>query len=141
MFPWLELALAEWGVKENNPGSDARIEGYFLDALGFRLPDNIAWCGAFASAMLKRAGKTIPTNPNAADPKAFRLYGVGQPKPIVGAVAVKKDATHVAFVLAVSQEDPNVFLAIGGNQDMDDDDAVTVIQRHAAYFESFRVVP
>lgn len=145
---WVELALGEWDVEEiAGSGSNARIEGYWLDAVGVKLPDGAAsWCAAFGASMLKRAGKPIPSGPNgaAAKPSSYLTYGTALAGPVVGALCVKPPNNHLGFVLAVSP-DGNSFAMLSGNTSRTDDDStdggvVTIIRRHKGFW-NFRMPP
>jgi uncharacterized protein (TIGR02594 family) len=138
----MEHALGEWDVEETQgPGSNPRVEQYWVDSVGVRIDDGqFPWCAAFLAAMLKRGGKTIPSGADAAKPATYQNYGTALSLPQVGAICVKKDSAHVGFVLAVQGD---YFLMLSGNTSRTDDDStdggvVTTIRRHRGFW-NFRM--
>lgn len=101
--PWLDLARAELGVREAPGAADnTRVLDYYRDAGHPEIRhDAVAWCAAFACAMLERSGHPSPKTLSARD---CLRWGKPVEKPQVGAVAVftrgdpKGWQGHVGFV-------------------------------------------
>jgi uncharacterized protein (TIGR02594 family) len=131
---WMTIAEAEIGERQW-PGKlwdNPRILEY-LAACGFhpQHDEGMAWCGAFATWTVGRAGLALPGDDPGdrmvcAYPPWWRGYGTALESPKRGALAIKRSGLHVAFVHDV--DGPTVDL-LGGNQD----DAVKIwLGRHAA---------
>lgn len=115
---WLRLARAELGVKEgagtaNNPV----VLKYYADAGHPEInADSVAWCAAFAGAMLERAGFPSSKQLNA---RSYLTWGEPVEKPYPGCIAVfsrgdpRSWEGHVGFYLG---EDPTRIQIIAGNQ-------------------------
>lgn len=109
---WLELARAEIGVKEiPGPADNPKILEYFKDAGHDQINDeDVAWCAAFTSAILKRAG--VPPLPpgKSLGARNYERWGIPLTSPRLGCVGVKyrtggsaRDWTgHVGFVVAAN---------------------------------------
>lgn len=120
---WLRLAWAEFGVRETAGGaSTSAVLSYFRDAGHATIrSDEVAWCAAFAGAMLKRAG-VKPSGSLMA--RSYLAWGARLETPKLGAIAVltrgsDPAAGHVGFYLG--EAGGRIFL-LGGNQS----DGVTV---------------
>lgn len=120
---WLERAWAEFGVREaTGRASSNRVLSYYRDAGHASVSDDaVAWCAAFASAILERSGVASPRSLRA---RAFLQWGQSIDAPRPGAIAVLRrgrSATtgHVGFVVGAAGD--KLYL-LGGNQS----DAVTV---------------
>lgn len=129
---WLTLARAEMGVKEGAGAiNNKRVVQYYADA-GFSgiKSDSVAWCAAFAGAMLHRAG-IKPSGSLAA--MSYKTFGKKLISPVVGCIAVKTrvGGGHVGFVAKV--EGDYVYL-LGGNQM----DSVNIVKHHKSDFIAFR---
>ena len=129
---WLSAAWAEFGVREiAGAGSSADVLSYYKEAGHPAIKhDDVAWCAAFAGAMLKRADVA-----GTGSLLARSYLGWGEPveTPKLGAIAVLErgadpGAGHVGFVVGASGK--RIFL-LGGNQG----DAVSV-----AVFDAARVI-
>lgn len=119
---WLTLARAEIGVQEiKGPQSNEKILEYFKDA-GHDEIDNedVAWCAAFTSAILKRAG-VAPLQPSKSlGARNYERWGIPLTSPRLGAIGVKyraggspKDWTgHVGIIVAAN---PTTIWMISGN--------------------------
>jgi uncharacterized protein (TIGR02594 family) len=114
---WFELAKAEIGTLEGaGKGNNPRVVQYYADA-GFAgvKSDDVAWCAAFANAMLVRAG--FPGTASLAA-RSFLTWGKTVAKPYPGCVVVFKRGDsawqgHVAFYVG---ETATHIKVLGGNQ-------------------------
>ena len=130
---WLGLARGELGVAEAPAAADnARVLAYYRDAGHAQVAhDSVAWCAAFACAMLERARVRSPRTLAA---RGFLAWGVRLDAPRPGCLAVlwrndpKSAEGHVGFYL--DQTTDHVRL-LGGNQG----DSVSV-----AWFPSDRIL-
>lgn len=120
---WLERAWAEFGVREaGGVANNARVQAYFRDAGHASVKDDaVAWCAAFACAVLERSNVQSPKSLRA---RAFLDWGEAIDTPRPGAIAVlrrgRSAATgHVGFVVGVAGA---TLYLLGGNQS----DGVTV---------------
>jgi uncharacterized protein (TIGR02594 family) len=117
---WLTLARKELGTVEiPGPRSNPTVMQYYYEVVGKRFGDNVAWCAAFAGAMLMRAGEKSSGSLMA---RSYQKYGKSCPAQ-PGAIAVwsrgnSKVFGHVNFIESVSGDR---LVCIGGNQG----DAVT----------------
>lgn len=123
MPKWYDLAKAEKGVKEAPGAADNKtVLQYYKDAGHPQIKhDSVAWCAAFANAMLKRA-KIEGTGKLTA--RSFLKWGVKMDKPVEGCIVVFKRGNsswqgHVAFYISETSTHVQV---LGGNQS----DAVNV---------------
>lgn len=121
--PWLALAWAEFGQTERNgEGANPRILSYYRDSGHAGIAsDEVAWCAAFAGAILARAGHR-PTGSLLA--RSYLNWGQPLIEPRYGAIAVfsrgaDPGAGHVGFLLGQTNDK---LVILGGNQS----DAVTV---------------
>ena len=120
---WLAPAWAELGQRET-PGSAAnpRIAELFADAGHPAVTsDDVAWCAAYVSACLERAGTPSARTLRARD---YLGWGIELNEPRFGAIAVLSrgpdpNAGHVGFLIGQSA---NGLMLLGGNQS----NAVTV---------------
>ena len=129
---WLAAAWAEFGVREISGARDSvAVLSYYKDAGHPSVKhDEIAWCAAFAGAMLKRADIAATGSLLA---RSYLGWGVPVETPKLGAIAVLERGTdpgagHVGFVVGAAGK--RIFL-LGGNQG----DAVSV-----AAFDLGRVI-
>lgn len=120
---WLAAAWAEFGAREKSgTGNSAAVLGYFRESGHASVTsDGVAWCAAFAGAMLKRAGREASGSLLA---RSYLDWGQQLSAPRLGALAIlargaDSGAGHVGFVVGLAGE--RLFL-IGGNQG----DGVTV---------------
>ncbi len=120
---WLAAAWAEFGVREIPGTSDsADVLSYYKEAGHPAIKhDEIAWCAAFAGAMLKRADIAGTGSLLA---RSYLRWGVPVDAPKLGAIAVLErgsdpGAGHVGFLVGAATK--RIFL-LGGNQG----DAVSV---------------
>ena len=131
---WLTLARAELGTHEgvgaaNNP----KVVAYFKDAgfAGVKL-DSVAWCAAFAGAMLERSGHK-PSGSLAA--RSYENWGVGLKEPALGCICTKRRGSswqgHVFMLVGVNA---NQVFGLGGNQS----DAVTIAAFPRSEVTAFR---
>ena len=129
---WLAAAWAEFGVREiSGAGDSADVLSYYKEAGHPTIKhDEVAWCAAFAGAMLKRADVS-----GSGSLLARSYLGWGEPVETarLGAIAVLErgsdsGAGHVGFVVGAAGT--RIFL-LGGNQG----DAVSV-----AAFDAGRVI-
>ncbi len=114
---WLTAAWAEFGVREIEGGRDsADVLAYYKEAGHPAIKhDEIAWCAAFAGAMLGRAGIGGTGSLLA---RSYLGWGVPIETPRPGAIAVLErgsdpGAGHVGFVIGAAGK--RVFV-LGGNQ-------------------------
>src|SRR5262245_10094655 len=104
---WLELARAELGVAEIvGPEDNPRVLAYYADAGHPEVKhDEVAWCAAFAGAMLKRSGKPTPPKNVSLLARSYETYGSKLAEPRVGCLAVFPRGAawqgHVGFVAGV----------------------------------------
>lgn len=128
---WLNAAWGELGVAERPGGGDnPRVVAYYSEAgHGEIRHDEVAWCAAFAGAMLRRAGAEGTKSLLA---RSYLSWGEALSEVRLGAIAVLERgepwAGHVGFVVGTT---PGKVYLLGGNQG----DAVTV-----AAFDSSRVL-
>ena len=114
---WLARAWEQFGVSEIAGAEDnPEIQKYYREA-GQRaeLHDEVAWCAAFAGAMLFRAGETHTGSLLA---RSYLNWGTPLDAPRVGAITVLErgsdpGAGHVGFLVGVSKAK---VLLLGGNQ-------------------------
>lgn len=121
--PWLTLAWAEFGQTERDgERANPRILTYYRDSGHAGITsDEVAWCAAFAGAILYRAGHR-PTGSLLA--RSYLDWGQPLVEARYGAIAVfsrgaDPGAGHVGFLLGQTKND---LVILGGNQS----DAVTV---------------
>lgn len=121
---WLKIARGEIGIKEG-PGAanNPVVLKYYADAGHPEVnSDEIAWCAAFAGAMLERAGVPSSKQLNA---RSYLTWGKPVTKPYPGCIAVFSRGDprgwegHVGFFL---KEDGANIQILGGNMG----DAVTI---------------
>ncbi|MEQ1716461.1 MAG: TIGR02594 family protein [Hyphomicrobium sp.] len=132
---WLAAAWAELGVAEA-PGArdDSRVLAFYRDAgHGEIMHDEVAWCAAFAGAMLKRAGLAGTKSLMA---RSYLNWGKPIEQGRLGAIAVLErgsdpHAGHVGFLIG---EAKGKILLLGGNQG----DAVSVSAFDAARLIGYR---
>jgi uncharacterized protein (TIGR02594 family) len=105
--PWLDLALAELGTKEDaGPGSDPVVLAYFDDVGRADIVDDAtAWCAAATGSWLARSGQPIPPPHLALLARSYQSYGVPC-DPRTGAIGVWPRGSadwqgHVGIVLDV----------------------------------------
>lgn len=114
--PWYDLAREQLGVKEvAGAGSSKTVLSYFEDAQHAAIKDDgVAWCAAFAGAMLARAGYK-PSGSLMA--RSYLTWGAKIDKPRKGCVVVLKRGAapsgHVGF--ADSWNGSSIKI-LGGNQ-------------------------
>jgi uncharacterized protein (TIGR02594 family) len=120
---WLAAAWAELGVRETaGSQSNDRVVRYFAEAGRDDVrDDSVAWCAAFAGAMLKRGGETGTGSLLA---RSYLDWGTPLKEPRLGAIAVltrgsDPGAGHIGFLVGTAGK--RLFL-LGGNQS----DGVTV---------------
>ena len=114
---WLARAWEQFGVSEIADADDnPEIQKYYRE-VGQRaeLHDEVAWCAAFAGAMLARAGAEHTGSLLA---RSYLNWGTPLDAPRLGAITVLErgqdpGAGHVGFLLGSSKS--HVFL-LGGNQ-------------------------
>ena len=111
---WLHLARAELGTKEApGPANNPDVVQYYVDAVGKKHQDEIAWCAAFVGAMLRRAGRQ---GTNSLLARSYLKWGAPC-QPIIGAICILRRGEpwqgHVGFVDAVHDDTVTI---IGGNQ-------------------------
>lgn len=115
---WLTLARAEIGVHEGQGAEDnPRVINFYRDAGHPEIRhDSVAWCAAFACAMIERAGFRSPRDLMA---KSFLQWGKKLDEPEVGCVVVitrgdpKSIYGHVGFVVGWTDAEIKI---LGGNQ-------------------------
>jgi uncharacterized protein (TIGR02594 family) len=114
---WLAKAWFEFGQREVPGAADnARIVAMFADAGHARITDDaVAWCAAYAGAVLKRAG-VAPTGSLMA--RSYLNWGTAISESRPGAIAVfsrgaDPAAGHVGFLLG---ETESGYVVLGGNQ-------------------------
>lgn len=116
--PWLTLARRELGTGEAyGSGDNARVLAYYRDAGHPEIAhDSVAWCAAFASAMLERSGVASPRTLRA---RNFLQWGTALDAPQAGCIVVlwrgspNSDQGHVGFFAGVTSDR---LLLLGGNQ-------------------------
>lgn len=114
---WLVAAWGELGVAERSGGADnPRVVAYYNEAgHGEIRHDEVAWCAAFAGAMLRRGGVAGTKSLLA---RSYLEWGEALSEVRLGAIAVLERgsepwAGHVGFVVGMSGG--RVYL-LGGNQ-------------------------
>ncbi len=117
--PWMDIAMAELGVKEvNGKGHNPRILEYLqsttIGSWGAGR-DETAWCSAFVNWVMEEAGIE---GTNSAMARSWLNWGRKIDEPVVGCIVVLKRGTgnsgHVAFC---ADEPGNAFVyLLGGNQ-------------------------
>jgi uncharacterized protein (TIGR02594 family) len=133
---WLTLARAEIGTHEITGARDnPKIISYYADAGHPEINhDEVAWCAAFACAMLQRAGEHSPKTLSA---REFVRWGKKLDKPKLGCICVfsrgdpRSYQGHVGFY--AGEEDGNILL-LGGNQG----DAVSISQHSKVNLLGYR---
>lgn len=134
---WLKLARAELGTKES-PGvaNNPAVLAYYRDAGHPEInADSVAWCAAFAGAMLERAGHPCSKQLNA---RSYLTWGKAMTKPTLGCVTVFSRGDprgwegHVAFYVG---ETASTVKVLGGNQG----DAVTIAEYPKSRLLGYRV--
>jgi uncharacterized protein (TIGR02594 family) len=115
-FPWLEIALAEQGVKEYpGDGDNPRIVEYLrsttLEA-PMRNNDETAWCSAFVNWCIERAGYE---GTDSAWAKSWLNWGKKIDKPRRGCVVIftRVGGGHVGFYMGATK---TTITVLGGNQ-------------------------
>lgn len=112
-LPWMDIAKAEIGVKEKNPGSNPRIIEYHSVTTLHATDDNTPWCSSFVSWCLQKAGYSHTKNAWA---QSYGLYGEKLSGPKIGCIVVfrwSSTSGHVGF--CVGSGNGYVDL-LGGNQ-------------------------
>jgi uncharacterized protein (TIGR02594 family) len=116
--PWMKLAKAELGVAEV-PGDEdnPRVLAYYADAGHPQIDhDEVAWCSAFSSAMLERAGYASSKSLAA---RSYLPWGKELKKPKPGCIVVFSRGNprgwqgHVGFYVG---ETATHIKVLGGNQ-------------------------
>jgi uncharacterized protein (TIGR02594 family) len=115
---WLTLARAETGTHEVTGDHDnPAILRYYVDAGHPEIKhDETAWCAAFASAMLERAGEHSAKTLSARD---YMRWGKKIDKPCIGCICVfsrgdpRSYQGHVGFYTG---EEDGCILLLAGNQ-------------------------
>lgn len=114
---WLELARGQLGTKRiPGKGSNRKVLDYFAEAGHPEIKDDdVAYCAAFAGAMLKRAG--LPNSGSLAA-RSYLNYGTKLDEPREGCICVFSRGNnswegHVAFYLG---ETSSTIKILGGNQ-------------------------
>lgn len=108
--PWLELAIADLGMKEipgkaNNP----KIMECYVDCGHPEVAyEDTAWCAGFVGSKLMRSGKPLPATQTNLMARSYLKYGTALDKPVPGCIAVwprgKPPQGHVGFVFTVDEE-------------------------------------
>lgn len=130
---WLELALADVGVKEiPGPSSSPAVVRYFVDSVGVKHADAVPWCAAAVGAWLARAG-IKPSGSLMA--RSYEKWGVKLKTPRPGAIAIwargRPPSGHVNIVAEVIG---GIVMCVGGNQK----DAVNVQRYRVSEAVGFR---
>lgn len=123
--PWIAIAMAEKGVREDSrPGHhNGRIVEYHQSTTLRATDDETPWCSSFVNWVVRRSGRGGTNNAAA---RSWQNWGVAVTNPIPGAVVVIKKKTagfsqatgsssgfHVGFFLSISSSHIRIF---GGNQ-------------------------
>jgi uncharacterized protein (TIGR02594 family) len=118
--PWLDLAIAELGTAEApGPANNPAVLAYYRDAGHAEVhSDDVAWCAAFAGAMLARAGLQLPPHDVRLLARSYLTWGMAcEPQP--GAIGIwPRGASwqgHVGIVVDVDHAAGTCRL-IAGNQ-------------------------
>jgi uncharacterized protein (TIGR02594 family) len=129
--PWLVIARAEIGIKEVvGPAANPRILEYLAASDAGPSQDEIAWCGAFVSFCLYKAG-VITKGSGFSRAENWLTFGDPLSQPRTGCIAVFKpepgstSSGHVGFWL---KEERGFIHLLGGNQS----DSVNVSTYHRA---------
>ena len=113
---WMDEAFKHLGIKEiKGPKTHPEIAKMLVEVKAGWTGDETPWCAIFASAVLKRTGRSYPTkSPGWA--LSHRTNGVILKKPAYGAVATKKrnGGGHVTFVAGITET--GMIVGLGGNQ-------------------------
>jgi len=114
---WMTLAKGEIGTKEGHgPRDNPKVLKYYGEAgHGWVKHDSVAWCAAFANAMLSRAGEPGTSSLAA---RSFLQWGKKLKAPKYGCVTVFKRGRsswqgHVGFYVRTVG---NTIEVVGGNQ-------------------------
>lgn len=111
---WLEIALAEKGVREVKGGENPRIIEYHSCTTLKATEDEVPWCSSFVNWCMKQAG--IERTKSAAA-MSWLGWGVVLDEPREGCVVVLKrgapPSAHVCFYL---RSDEKLIACLGGNQ-------------------------
>lgn len=112
---WLRLARAQIGTKEvPGPRSNPTVQQYYVDAVGSRYADSVAWCMAFTNAMIERAGWRGTRSLLA---RSALTWGQTLSKPMPGAIGVwPRGKAWQGHVGIVSKVGPGYVMLISGNQ-------------------------
>lgn len=118
-YPWMEYALAAYGIREI-PGqrSNPRID-QFLASVGMGPGDETAWCSGFVNWCMEQAGITGTGRANARSWLTWTGGGMCLAKPTWGCVTVlwRESPTswkgHVGFAVGKT---PDKITLLGGNQ-------------------------
>ena len=114
--PWIIRALNELGVHEiPGPEANKRIIEYDAETKLKATSDEVAWCSAFACAMMEWSGIPSPRSARARD---WLTWGVGIDKPTYGCVVILSRGVnpaqgHVGFYM---KEDMATIELLAGNQ-------------------------
>ncbi len=114
--PWMIRALNELGVHEiAGPEANKRIIEYDAETKLKATSDEVAWCSAFACAMMEWSGIPSPRSARARD---WLTWGREIEKPTYGCVVILQrnnnpSQGHVGFYEA---EDMTHIQLLGGNQ-------------------------
>lgn len=130
--PWLSLARSYLGTKEiPGPYHNWRILKWWKRIGAIFIDDETPWCAAFVGGVLEELQIRSTRSARAL---SYLDYGVSIPRPVPGAIAVKKrkGGGHVTFVEA--QDKFGNLWCIGGNQG----DAVSRVLYPASAFVDFR---
>ncbi len=115
--PWMDLAIAEIGVKEKpGIGDNQRIIEYHAVTTLRAKKDSVPWCASFVSWVLEKSG--IPSTRSASS-LSYKKYGQTLKSPVKGCIVVfahkaKPGTGHVTFFDSLTNE--GKLLCLGGNQ-------------------------
>ena len=123
------VASAKGMLGKNEVPNRAEIQSYLHDGGQDLDPHKLAWCAAFVSASLQKAGLPVPTQvikgsafgPGAYAPNYLTYGSAVEPKNVqAGDILVSNTGSHVGFAEGPMQQGPNgpeVQLLAGNEQD------------------------
>jgi uncharacterized protein (TIGR02594 family) len=115
---WLEIARAEMGIKEIQPGDNPRIIAYHKETTLRATDDETPWCSSFVNWVMAECG-IFGTKSAMARSWLTWKNGIHLQRPVLGCIVVfwrgspSASTGHVAFWLG---ENDGVVTTLGGNQ-------------------------
>lgn len=131
---YVKIALKEVGIYEiAGKLHSARVLEYQATTAGKYTSDEVAWCGAFISWVMKQAGINHGIKvPERA--KEWINFGYAVNEPTVGSIAVKSRVGGGHVCIVIGKRKDGKLLCVGGNQNNE----VNIAAYDKSVFESFR---